>query len=119
MGTRFVIDGDVAADGIDEWLELGCLPIHFEVHPQMRELLGSGRTVGLRATDTGAHWLLDLTGDTIIWRRTAEAATADIRVPVADLLLLIYRRRSVGADGIEVTGDAGLVDFWLERVGFG
>jgi hypothetical protein len=34
-----------------------------------------------------------------------------------DLLLTIYRRRPV--TGPEVTGDAGLVDFWLERVGFG
>ena len=27
---------------VDEWLELGCLPFHFEVHPWMRELLGTG-----------------------------------------------------------------------------
>ena len=34
-------------------------------------------------------------------------------------MLVLYRRRPVDAGGIEVTGDAGLVDFWLERVGFG
>jgi hypothetical protein len=31
--------------------------------------------------------------------------------------LAIYRRRRVG--GVHVTGDAKLVDFWLERVAFG
>ena len=30
---------------------------------------------------------------------------------------MMYRRRPV--TGLEVHGDAGLVDFWLERVGFG
>jgi len=58
----------------------------------MRELLGSGRLIGLCATDTGDRWVLDL-------------------------LLVLYRR--VPVTDVEVTGDAGLVDFWLERVGFG
>ena len=117
LGTDFVIDADVAADGIEEWLELGCLPFHFEVHPWMRELLAPGRTIGLHATDTNADWLLDLTGDEITWRRSDETAAADIRAAVTDLLLMMYRRRPV--TGLEVHGDAGLVDFWLERVGFG
>ena len=61
--------------------------------------------------------LLDLTGDVIAWRRADEPAAADIRASVTDLLLAIYRRRRVG--GVHVTGDAKLVDFWLERVAFG
>ena len=69
LGIEFVIDANVAMDGIDEWLELGCLPFHFEVHPQVRELLEPGRTIGLHATDTDAHWLLYLTGEVITWRR--------------------------------------------------
>ena len=56
LGTDFVIDADVAVDGIDEWLELGSLPFHFEVHPWMRELLGPGRTIGLHATDSDTDW---------------------------------------------------------------
>jgi hypothetical protein len=30
---------------------------------------------------------------------------------------VLYRR--VPVSNLEVTGDVGLVDFWLERVGFG
>jgi len=117
LGVEYVLDPDVAADAIDEWMELGCLPFHFEVHPWMRELLAPGRTIGLHATDTDAHWLLDLTGDVIVWRRADEAAAAEIRAPTTDLLLTIYRRRSVA--GLDITGDAPLIDFWLERVRFG
>jgi uncharacterized protein (TIGR03083 family) len=117
LAVDYTLEPDVAVDGIDEWMELGCLPFHFEVHPWMRELLAPGRTIGLHATDTDAHWLLDLTGDVIAWRRADEPAVAEIRAPVTDLLLAIYRRRPVA--GLDVTGDAKLVDFWLERVGFG
>jgi len=115
LGISYTLDKDVAADALDEWMELGSLPFHFEVHPWMRELLAPGRTIGLHATDTDAHWLLDLTGDVIAWRRADEPAAAEIRGPVTDLLLTIYRRLPVGG----VTGDATLVDFWLERVAFG
>jgi hypothetical protein len=117
LGVQYTLALDVAADGIDEWMELGCMPFHFEVHPWMRELLGPGRTVGLHATDADAHWLLDLTGDVIAWQRADKQAAAEIRAPVTDLLLTIYRRRRVA--GLDVTGDAKLVDFWLERVAFG
>ena len=117
LGVEFALDPDIAADGIDEWMELGCMPFHFEVHPWMRELLAPGRTIGLHATDTDAHWLLDLTGDVIAWRRADEPAAAEIRGPVTDLLLAIYRRRPVSV--WTITGDAKLVDFWLERVAFG
>ena len=117
LGAEYTLDPDVAADAIDEWMELGSLPFHFEVHPQMRELLAPNRTIGMHATDTDAHWLLDLTGDVIAWRRADEPAAAEIRAPVTDLLLAIYRRRPVG--GLSVAGDAKLIDFWLERVAFG
>jgi hypothetical protein len=98
-------------------MELGCLPFHFEVHPWMRELLGPDRTIGLHATGSDVYWLLDLTGDVSAWRHADEPATATIGGPVADLLLTVYRRRPV--TGLDVAGDAELVDFWLARVGFG
>jgi uncharacterized protein (TIGR03083 family) len=117
LGVDYTLDADVAVDGVEEWLELGSLPFHFEVHPWMRELLGPGRTIGLHATDVDTHWLLDLTGDAISWRHGDEPAAAAIHAPLTELLLLIYRRRPVTA--VEVTGDTDFIDFWLERVNFG
>ena len=108
LGIDYVLDTDVAVDGVDEWLELGCLPFHFEVHPWMRELLGPDRTIGLHATDTDADWLLDFTGDVIAWRRSdAAASAADARIgdgSAADDLSAHARRLRP----IEVTGDAEL-----------
>lgn len=116
LGIDYTLPNFLAVDGVQEWLELGCMPFHFEVHPWTRELLGPGRTIGLHTTDTDDDWLLDYTGDALAWRPGRESAAAELRGPVTDLLLVLYRRRPVST--VEIRGDAGLVDFWMERVAF-
>jgi hypothetical protein len=39
------------------------------------------------------------------------------RGPLTDLLLVLYRRRPAAV--LEVLGDAGLLDLWLDRAKFG
>lgn len=121
-GAGFTVDEDVALDAFDEWMELGSLPMMFEFHPEMRELLGPGRTLHFHATDTApeaaAEWVVDLTGDVITWRRAHEKATVAVRGPLTDLLLVVYRRRSPRGEGIEIHGDAQLLDYWLDRIAF-
>lgn len=117
LGVDYVVPNFVAVDGVEEWLELGSMPFHFEVHPWMRELLGPDRTIGLHTSDTDDHWVLDFTGDAITWRRGDESTAAGLRGPATDLLLVLYRRRPTSTLAVE--GDASLVDFWQERVAFG
>jgi len=123
LGQDYALDPVIAADGIDEWLALGSLPVMAEYFPALLELLGPGRTIHLHATDTpagaGAEWVVDLTGDWLAWRRAHEKSAVAVRGPVAELLLLIYRRRAPGSGAVEILGDAGLLDFWLDHVGFG
>ncbi|MFD2762988.1 maleylpyruvate isomerase family mycothiol-dependent enzyme [Micromonospora eburnea] len=123
LGVDFAVDPAVAVDALDEWMELGSLPMMFDIYPERRTLLGPGRTVHLHATDlpaeAGAEWVIDLTGDTLAWRRAHEKAAVAVRGPVTELLLLAYRRRPVGAAAVEIIGDAALLDLWLDRVQFG
>ena len=122
LGKAYTLERDVAIDGVDEWMYLGSLPMHFELHPQTRELLGPRRTLHFHATDTTsedeAEWVVDLTGDTLAWRRAHEKAAVAVRGPVTELLLVIYKRRSPGDATVEVLGDANLLDFWLDRMSF-
>jgi hypothetical protein len=101
---------------------LGSLPMHFELHPRTRDLLGPGRTLHFHATDTtprdSAEWVVDLTGDTLSWRRAHEKAAVAVRGPVAELLLVIYKRRSPSDGTVEVLGDDDLLGFWLDRMSF-
>jgi uncharacterized protein (TIGR03083 family) len=117
-GTEFVVSEGVGHDAVDEWMELDALPQHFDHKPQKRELLGPGRTLAFEATDSGAAWFVDLTGDVIAWCRGRGQAAVTVRGSCADLLLVIYRRRAVNGNGIEIAGDEELLDFWLGHVGF-
>jgi uncharacterized protein (TIGR03083 family) len=119
LGAEFTAEPDVAEDAFDEWLELGSLPVMFEYHPQARELLGPGRTLHFHATDAEGEWVIDLTGELIEWRRGHEKCAVAVRGPLTELLLVLYRRRPVTTEGVEVLGDAKLLDFYLERVAFG
>ncbi|MET7714794.1 maleylpyruvate isomerase family mycothiol-dependent enzyme [Streptomyces sp. NPDC005407] len=123
VGAEFTAEEEVAVDAVDEWMELGSLPQIFEYHPEQRELLGPGRTLHFHATDTepqlAAEWLMDLTGDKIAWRRAHEKAAVAVRGPLTELLLVVYGRRAARSERIEILGDAELLEFWLERVGFG
>jgi uncharacterized protein (TIGR03083 family) len=123
LGKPFELEQSVAIDGLDEWMELGSLPMHFDIHPWTLELLGPGRTLHFHATDTphdaDAEWVVDLTGDALAWRRAHEKAAVAVRGRVVDLLLLVYKRRPAESEAIEIVGDDELLDFWLARVSFG
>ncbi|MFC3451839.1 hypothetical protein [Amycolatopsis speibonae] len=82
-------------DAIDEWMELEVLPLHFELRPEKREILGPGRSVGFEA---GEHaWFLDLDGSEVSWERGRRGA----------------------ADADDVTGDLELFKLWRTHVRFG
>lgn len=114
LGVPFKLEPEVAADGIDEWMELGALPFHFEVHPWMRELLAPGRTLKYAAPEQS--WVVDLTGEAIRWRHSDEPTAVTVRGPVTRLLLQLYKRSD---DDTAVEGDTALLDYYRERVSFG
>lgn len=142
VGTEFAVADEVALDGVAEWMGFGTVPEVIEPQPGLPPLLGPGRTLRFRGIGTApgaaAEWLVDLTGDAVVVRRvdgTADegsdegsdegpdgsppsSATVSVRAPLADLLLLLYRRRSAADASVEVHGDEGLLDLWLERAGF-
>ncbi|MFF0270069.1 hypothetical protein [Kribbella sp. NPDC004536] len=114
LGIPYELDPEVAADGMDEWMELGALPFHFEVHPWMRELLGPERT--LKYAGPEQSWVVDLTGDVIDWRHSDVVAAVTVSGPVTNLLLHLYKRSDAGT---AVDGDQELLDYYRERVSFG
>jgi uncharacterized protein (TIGR03083 family) len=122
VGAEFTLDHDVAVDAMEEWLELGSLPVMLDYFPERRALLGEGRTVHLSPTDGGKSksegWTVDLTGDLLAWHHGAPTQpTATIQAPLTDLLLIIYGRRP--AKTANLTGDTDFLDFYLSQVSFG
>lgn len=116
LGVPFEADVEVAQDTLREWTDF-VLPYAFLRWPaETAPLLGPDRTVHLHATDTEAEFVIDFTGSAPVVREGHEKAAVAVRGPVMDLVLAVYRRRSV--EGLEVFGDRELLDLFLDRVRF-
>ena len=119
VGAPYTVAPDLAADALDEFLDLMRSP---QVAEAAAEGLGPGPsgTIHLHATDTGpavaAEWLIELAPPTFTWRHAHEKATVAVRGPVADVLRVVYRRLPPDTEGVDVLGDREVLDAWLERV---
>ncbi len=100
------IEPAIAADGVDELLDN--LPHAAYFAPNVGELRGDGETIHLHATDleTG-EWVIRLGPQGYDVVHGHEKATAALRAPAADLLLILYGRLPVAAG--EVFGDGDLL----------
>jgi hypothetical protein len=63
-----------------------------------------------------AEWLVELAPSGFSWRHGHERAAVAVRAPLADLLRVVTRRLPPDAQGVEVLGDAAVLDAWLERM---
>ncbi|MFF2328984.1 MULTISPECIES: maleylpyruvate isomerase N-terminal domain-containing protein [unclassified Streptomyces] len=117
--TDYRVAPELAADTIEEWLEI----VAFAQAAGDKEaagLRGGGRSIHLHATDVpGAEWLIAFDEDGFTWRRVHERATVALRGPLTDVMLVFNRRLAAGSDRVEVLGERELLDFWLERAAFG
>jgi uncharacterized protein (TIGR03083 family) len=108
---------EVAADGIDEWLERIAVEANAGSSP-----LDAGQTLHLHATDDGlgaaGEWTIAGGDDGIAWSHEHGKGDAALRGSARDLLLAIVRRQSTADGGIEVFGDAAVWDGWLARTPF-
>jgi uncharacterized protein (TIGR03083 family) len=116
----YAVAPDLAADAVDELLELISDPMLQSATLSLQELRGTGETIHLHATDTdpglSAEWLIELGPDGFTWRRGHDNGTVALRGPLTDVLLVFYRRLAPDSERVEVLGDAALLDFWLDRV---
>ena len=116
VGAAYLVDPEVAADAVDEFLDLlsnpqvagsrrGRQPPRDRAPARHRHPSRAGVRVAGRA---GAP--------TFSWRHAHEKATVAVRAPVADVLRVVTRRLPPGGDTVEVLGDRALLDAWLERL---
>ncbi|MFI9154706.1 maleylpyruvate isomerase family mycothiol-dependent enzyme [Streptomyces sp. NPDC053367] len=121
-GLPYEVAPDIAADAIDEWLEIVTFVQRVMPHTGAGELRGTGQSLHLHATDPGpelnAEWLVELTDEGVVWRRGHAKATVALRGPLTSVLLAFYRRIPLDSADLEVLGERELLEFWLERATF-
>ncbi|KOV56216.1 maleylpyruvate isomerase family mycothiol-dependent enzyme [Streptomyces sp. MMG1121] len=111
------IDSALAADGVDEFLVN--LPYAGLFAPGVTELRGTGETLAFHSADTGEEWRVRLDPDGFrLVPQDQDEATAAVRGRAADLLLLLYGRRSYQESAYEVLGATAVLDNWFAHTGF-
>lgn len=96
---------DLSVDGVDEYTG-EFLPAYLARRP-VEGLRGS---LHLHATDSDGEWSLDLAPDGVSVRREHSKADAALRGPAAGLFLWLWNRVTPEAGGLEVFGDAAIID---------
>ncbi|MFF3917551.1 maleylpyruvate isomerase family mycothiol-dependent enzyme [Streptomyces sp. NPDC001852] len=124
VGLTSDIDPVLAADGVDEFLvNLRHAGIFA---PGVTKLRGDGEILAFRSTGVdggpGEEWRMRLDPDGFrpVGREAEESApvTAEVRGQAADLLLLLYGRRSYQDSAFEVSGQAAVLDNWFAHTAF-
>ncbi|MFW0792601.1 maleylpyruvate isomerase family mycothiol-dependent enzyme [Gordonia sp. CPCC 205515] len=112
-GEQTPIDAVLAADGIDEWLEVFAPRFVGMGAGVPADLIG--RTLHLHGTDVpDAEWFLEVTADGFAHRREHAKADAAVRGPVSDLTAMLWHRRSY--KDLDVVGDDSVVEPILDLV---
>lgn len=128
-GTPYEVAAEVAADCVDEWLDILTDPVNADDEDLHALRARAGDSLHLHATDApdtpdapegiDAEWLIEFTDTGIRWSRSHAKATVALRGPLTDLLRVFNRRLPADADSVQVLGDAELLDLWLESTRWG
>lgn len=112
QGQHFSVSPDIAADGIDEFLDV------FVAASRAAHESPPGPTMSFECSDRSDRWWLDLSDPGVrIVSRDPRIASVGIRGTAEQLLLMVWGRVPISDDaGAEVSGDIGALDRWSELV---
>ncbi|MER6072065.1 maleylpyruvate isomerase family mycothiol-dependent enzyme [Streptomyces sp. NPDC001817] len=123
VGAPYEVAPDIAADALDEWLQIAEWVQRSGAREWANELRGPARSIHLHATDAvpelNAEWLIELSENGLGWRRGHEKATVALRGPLTSVLLAFYNRLPLDAPGLEVHGEREVLEFWRKHATFG
>jgi uncharacterized protein (TIGR03083 family) len=111
-GLHFSVAPEVAADGIDEYLDV------FVAASRGANDAPAGPTISFECTDRSERWWLDLSeqGSRVVSREALPAALR-IRGASRDLLLALWGRAPFSdSAGVEASGEVAELDRWSDLV---
>ena len=111
-GVAAELDPALAADGIDEYLEL-TLPRRVA----RDGVAWPGGSLHVHCTDTAGEWTVRVAGGDYVFTREHAKGDAALRGPALGLLLRLWGRSFPPADSPEVIGDAAVAGEWLANGG--
>jgi uncharacterized protein (TIGR03083 family) len=120
-GQPAVVEPDIAADAIDEWLTVLTVPEGAEAD-RRADALPPGRSLHVHATDEGldgaGEWLVSHEPDGVRVDRAHGQGDVAVTGPAGPLLLMLLGRLPADDPALTVYGDAGLLAGWLAETSF-
>jgi uncharacterized protein (TIGR03083 family) len=114
LGAPYEVEPALAADGIDEFLDLHAA--------RETPVLAEGASLHLHATDpdlgSAGEWVLRGRATGFTWAHGHEKADAAVRGRARDLLLGATRRLPADDPALDVVGDAGVWARFVEHAAF-
>lgn len=109
--TGAAMDPAIAADGLDEYLDV------FVGVSRGLQSSPAGPSIQFESTDVGTSWFLQLpeVGTRLVGHDPVECAVS-LRGLAEGLLLVAWGRLTPSAAGVEIIGDAQLVQRWPELI---
>ena len=115
LGGGYDVAHDLAADAVDELLEFAA----WSGYPWAAKLADVDASVHVHATDVDAEWSVEARPGGLTWSREHAKADVAVRGPLVDVMRVLFRRLPATAPGVEVVGDAAVLDRYLEAVNWG
>lgn len=116
-----IIEAEVAADAIDEWLMLLTAGVLGNSDERSKPLPASAG-LHIHATDDGlggrGEWMIRQDAGGLTVQPGHGKGDAALTGPAASLLLVLMRRRPVSDPAVTVYGDSAVVDGWLASTAF-
>ena len=116
-----VIEAEVAADAIDEWLML-LTGGNVGNAGERTKALPAGAGLHIHAADDGlggrGEWMIRHDAGGLTVEPGHGKGDAALTGPAASLLLVLMRRRPVSDPAVTVSGDSAVVDGWLASTAF-
>jgi uncharacterized protein (TIGR03083 family) len=113
-GRQPELEPDIAADGIDEWLDAMSGVV---AEDQRADALPDGAVLHVHATDEGldgaGEWLVRREGSEVTVQPGHGKGDVALRGPAARLLLVLVRRVPPDDPQVQVLGDPALLTGWL------
>jgi uncharacterized protein (TIGR03083 family) len=122
LGRDFVLEPELAADAISEWLELLCSAQALQARPELAALRGDGQLLHLHSTDEGlgeaGEWIVRRAPGGPVWEHGHAKGDVAVRGPVTGLLLVLLRRVPADQAPVQVLGDPAVLEHWLRHTRF-
>jgi len=104
--TPFAVD--LAVDGIEEML------FGFASRSRSRLRSPAPRSIGFRATDAAAQWIVHIGADSVTVSREDGDADCAVEAGASDLFMLLWNR--VDPVEVRVAGDTDVLDLWRDKM---